>query len=182
MAVVFNTPEQITGADVPILLGLLPQIHDPLIKAGIARGVASRIPRRDGVDLLTGVLRGLRGRVPDWRDRKARAQYSVADRLAFISNRSMFDDLVEFATDPEYGGARERIAEAIGKTKDPRAVPLLTKLLEDPETVGGAIQGLRRTRVKETIAVIAPFTNDERPGIRAEAKKAIRSLEKVRER
>lgn len=76
--------------------------------------------------------------------------------------------------DRRFGRAREMLVEALAKMKDRRAPLLLVELLDDEDVAGHALHALRKLKASVPREVLAPFLDDRRGWVRAEARKLMR--------
>jgi HEAT repeat protein len=78
--------------------------------------------------------------------------------------------------DPAYGTARQMIVLGLGRSKDPRAVPLLVGLLGDDDVVAHAVTALGRLRPPGVRPEVEPLLAHPRSLVRRNAKKALARL------
>jgi len=69
-------------------------------------------------------------------------KWAIGNALETVADKSVVDDLLEIASNPRYGAAREMIVCALGKLKDPRILDVLIALLGDEGVRGHAITAL----------------------------------------
>jgi hypothetical protein len=100
-------------------------------------------------------------------------KWAIANALEVLATDKIFDDIVELVRDKRNGRAREMLAMALGKMKNPKAVNVLIGLLDDDEVAGHAIIALRKLNATEARPYILPFIKHPKPWIRREAKKAL---------
>ena len=101
------------------------------------------------------------------------ARWVIANALSVVADESIFDDLVELASDPSYGRGREMLMLAIAQTKDARAVQALVRMLDDNDLSGHAIAALGKLRAREARPEIERFLAHPEPWVRTEAKRAL---------
>jgi HEAT repeat protein len=88
----------------------------------------------------------------------------------------MFDEISELVTDARHGKDREMLTVALGNMRNPQAINLLIRLLEDEEVAGHALIALRKRGDPAAVPYVLPFLTHERTWVRNEAKKALNKL------
>jgi hypothetical protein len=106
-------------------------------------------------------------------------KWAIANALEVLATDRMFNDIVELVRDKRHGRAREMLAMALGKMKNPKAVDMLIGLLDDDEVAGHAIIALRKLNAIEARPYILPFLKHPKTWIRREAKKAINKIDDI---
>jgi HEAT repeat protein len=132
---------------VPVLIEWLPRVRDPFLKEVIVRSLT-------GEAAAAGY--GARALVAEFREMPSTEEWSsvkwaVGDALATLADAGVADDLLELVRDQTHGKARERLCDALARTKDPRAPDALIAALDDPELAGHAISALRRLGPKASL-------------------------------
>ena len=143
----------------PILIRWLPQARTPLIKERIVRsltGESAAAP--DALQPLVAEFR----RAPD---EEWALKWAIGNALSTLADASIVDDLVELAADRRHGKGREMLMDALGRTKDERALELLVELVDDDEVAGHAISALRRLGPKSSL----PYLERARPALERQA-------------
>ncbi|MBC7252108.1 MAG: HEAT repeat domain-containing protein [Anaerolineae bacterium] len=105
-------------------------------------------------------------------------KWSIASALCEVADASVFDDIVELVRDKRHGRAREMLAVALAKTKDPRAVDVLIELLDDEEIAGHAVYALRLLAPPEARSALERFVDHPKTWVRNEAKRALAKIDK----
>jgi HEAT repeat protein len=155
---------------IPLLLRWLPKIENPDIKESVVRALTVDWARPQAAPILIEEFR----RVTDPSGTGLR--WAIGNALATVADDSVFGEVAELAEDRRWGKAREMVTVALGNMRDPRAVPVLQRLLADEEVAGHALIALGNLRAKEAQADIEPFLDHPTPWVRSEAQKALAKL------
>ncbi len=157
---------------VPVLLKWLPLVNYEPLKHDIVDCLAVPWARPAAARTLIDEFR---------RDDHARVSpaWTIGNTLSVVADDSVFDEVVELATDRRYGRAREMVAVALGNMRDPRAVDVLIGLLDDDQVAGHAIIGLGKLRAPRSRPYIEPFLTHSMRWWRTEAKRAIAKIDKA---
>lgn len=102
--------------------------------------------------------------------------WEIGNALSVVADDSVFDDLYDLAQDRRYGSDRQMIVEGLGRSKNPRAVPLLISLISDKDITAHAISALGKLKARQAVPAIEPLLDDPRPLVRREAQNALRRL------
>jgi HEAT repeat protein len=133
---------------VPVLIEWLPRVRDPFLKEVIVRSLTGE-PAAEGA--------GSRALVDEFRQtpstdgKWSSVKWAIGDALATLADASVADDLLDLVRDKSHGSARERLCDALARTKDPRAPDALIEALDDPDLAGHAISALRRLGPKSSL-------------------------------
>jgi HEAT repeat protein len=95
--------------------------------------------RGEGARVLVDEFRRLPN-TDEWQS----AKWAIADALATLADASLAGDLLELLRDRRHGRARQRLCDALARTKDERAPDALIALLDEPDLAGHSISALRR--------------------------------------
>jgi hypothetical protein len=132
---------------VPILVDWLPRVRDPVLKEIVVRSLAGQKEAKgEGGRALVEEFRRL-PRSHKWLSVK----WAIGDALTTVADETLADDLLKLVQDRSHGRARERLCDALARTKDPRAPDALIALLDDPELAGHAISALRSLGPKSSL-------------------------------
>lgn len=104
-------------------------------------------------------------------------RWAVGSSLEVVADDSVFDELVELASNRSYGHAREMVVLALARVKNPQAIEILTELLDDEDMTGHALMALGRLKARDARPAIERFLHHPRPWVRKEAKKALAKLD-----
>ena len=123
---------------IPMLLMHLSKSHLPDIRGAIARALtcdeARSADRRPIVQaFLEESDKSLNG--PKW---------ELANALAFLATQDDAAQLIDWATNKDFGPAREPFVRKLGRMKTPSVQAVLTTLMDDPDVGGFARRALRR--------------------------------------
>lgn len=158
---------------VPILARWLPRLEDTAVKEDVVRTLS--VPwATDVAPLLVSEFK----QVEDLTGMGLR--WAIGNALDVLASDDIADDLIELATNRQYGKAREMVTVALGKLKHPRVTDVLLDLLADDEVVGQAVMALGKQRAKTARSSIEPLLEHPKPWVRKEAKKALASIDKAR--
>jgi hypothetical protein len=153
---------------VPVLLKWLPRVDDPSLKDQIVRALSVPWARSVAAKPLVQEFR----RSPDtWVLR-----WSIGNALSVVADDSVFDDIVELICNKAYGRAREMLAPALSRMKNPKAVEVLIDCLNDPEVAGHAVGALGKLRAKEAEPHLHRFLTHPKAWIRKEARTALNRI------
>jgi hypothetical protein len=124
----------------PVLIQWLPRVTDPLLKEIIARSLAGEEAAKGAGARALAAEFGKAPSTAEWHS----AKWAMADALATLADASLADDLVVLVRERRHGSARQRLCDALARTKDERAPDALIALLDEPDLAGHAISALRR--------------------------------------
>ncbi|MCI0155505.1 HEAT repeat domain-containing protein [Leifsonia shinshuensis] len=103
-------------------------------------------------------------------------RWVIGNALGAIAGEKYFDEIEILARDTRYGRDREQLLRFFGRSKDPRAVPLLIVLLNDDDVVAHAAEALGRHRDPRSRGPLETLLAHPLPLARREATKALRKL------
>lgn len=148
----------------------------------------AEVPRQDLAKFREGVVRSLavkeaRGMagpalVREFRRPHASSGYrwAVGSALEIVADDAVFDEIAAIATDRSSGRDRQMVVLALSRMKNPKAVDVLTELLDDDDVAGHALMALGRLRPQGVRPLIEKMLQHPRPWVRNEAKKALSKL------
>jgi hypothetical protein len=137
---------------VPVLIEWLPRVRDPFLKEVIVRSLTGEAAAEgEGARALVDEFRQTPSTGREWFSVK----WAIGDALATLADAGVADDLLELVRDQSHGKARERLCDALVRTKDPRAPDALIEVLDEPELAGHAISALRRLGPKASLPHLA---------------------------
>lgn len=173
-----NAPGQHPAA-IPVLLDWLVNINDRVpvdsrrrVLEAIVRALTVRAARPVAAKPLIAVFRSL-GDPSDWAVR-----WAVGNALAVVADDSNFDEVSELVQAREYGAARQMVVHGLSRSKDPRAVDLLVRLLADDDVVAHAAYALGRRRAVRAREALAGLLSHPRSLVRREAKRALTLIDR----
>ena len=167
-----------TGASyrsaIPVLLELLPSVTDRRAKEGIVRALSVR---NAGKPVAEALIAEMRTCVED-----ETVGWAIGNALSIVVAPSdgLFDELAELSLEESLGAARQMLADALIKTKDPRAFDVLIKLLSQEDMTGHALFALGALKSPRAEPHIRGFLEHSNRWIRKEAKRALTKIEKAR--
>jgi HEAT repeat protein len=167
----YNKPQDYRRA-IPTLIRWLPLVSDSAVKGDIANALATKSARPTAARPLIEEF----GKAPETEE--SGLKWAIANALSEVADDSVYDEIVELVRDKRHGYAREMLAVALARMKDPRAVEVLVELLEDEQVAGHAVLALRKLAVPETRAAIEPFAEHPRTWVRREARRALEKIDR----
>jgi hypothetical protein len=124
----------------PVLIEWLPRVRDPVLKEIVVRSLTGeKAAEGTGARALISEFKELPN-TEEWHSVK----WAIGDALATLAGPSLADDLLELLRDGRHGSARQRLCDALARTKDERAPDALIALLDESDLAGHAISALRR--------------------------------------
>ena len=161
---------------IPILMKWLPQVTYAFLKDDIVRTLSVPWAKPAAAPLLIEEYRKLQG------PPQAATRWAIGNALEVVAVDSVFEDLVQIATDGRYGSDREMVVLALGKMKNHEAVEVLIRLLDDEDVAGHAVTALGKLKAPEALPHLERFVKHPKDWIRKEAQKAIKRIEKASSR
>ena len=165
------------GAAVPVLVDWLAHLDErvaPDIRARveepIVRALAIPAARKTAPPVLLERFR------PPQADPNRGVRWVIGNALGALAGDQYFDQIAALARDEWYGRDREQLMRFFGRSKDPRAVPLLIELLEDGDVVAHAAEALGRQKDPRSRAPLERLRTHSLPLVRREAEKALKKL------
>lgn len=92
---------------------------------------------------------------------------------------TVFEAVRAVCSDRRFGKGRESFTMLLGKYGGPAQIPLLIKLLDDPQVCGHALYALRLLRALQAADRVRPFLDSPKTWVRQEARKYFQKIEKV---
>jgi HEAT repeat protein len=158
-------------AAIPLLLKWLPLIAESAVKDSIVRALSVPWARQAAARPLIGQFHA----APDT---AADLKWTIGNALAVVADDDVFNEIAELARDKRNGKSREMLAVALGNMRNPAAVDVLIKLLEDDEVAGHALMGLAKLKAHRARPYIERFLKHPKAWVRKEASKALAKLNK----
>jgi len=109
-------------------------------------------------------------------------KWAIGNALTIVADKTDFDEIARLIRDKRHGTSRQMMVEALGKMRDPRAVDILLPLLKDEDVYGHTIVSLGETRDWRARRHIEPFVDHPYGWIQSAAKRALRKIDRERER
>jgi len=159
-------------AAIPILIKWLPRVDNTAVKTALVRALSIKWARPAAARPLIEEFR----KAPE--SEELGLKWTIGSALSEVADADVFDDLVELVRDKQHGRAREMLAVALAKTKDPRAVDVLIKLLDDEQIAGHAVYALRLLAPPEARGALERFVDHPKTWVRNEAKRALAKIDK----
>jgi len=111
-----------------------------------------------------------------WRATPADNNERNDQALEVLWDDTRFDELVALTTDQRFGSARQMVVLGMGRSKQPEAVDVLVRHLDDPVVSGHAVKALGKVRDPRARAGLESMTADQRTWVRKAAEKALSRL------
>ena len=106
-------------------------------------------------------------------------KWSIGDAFSIILDGRYENEYIEIIKNKQNGHSRQMVAIALGKLKSEKALPVLLNLLDDEEINGHVVMALGYYKKPILLRYIEPFLNHKKAWIRAQAKSAIKKIEKA---
>jgi len=106
-------------------------------------------------------------------------KWSIGDAFSIILDERYEDEYIKIVKNIKNGTSRQMVTIALGKLKSDKAIPVLISLLDDEEVNGHVVIALGYYKKPEFRKYIEPFLTHKKAWIRAQAKAAIKKLDKV---
>jgi len=164
------------GLAIPILLKWLPKVEDKAVKDMIIRALSDRQAQGIAEPALIEEFKNI-ALDPYYRGQA----WAIGNALEILFRDNLFHEALELATDRRYGGTRQMIVMALGKTKKNKeeAIDALLKLIQQEEVRGHAIFALGKLKAERARPEIEKYLDHESAYIRRVAKKAIAKIDKA---
>jgi PBS lyase HEAT-like repeat-containing protein len=161
---------------VPILVDWLPRISNADIKETIVRALS--VPwAKEAAPALIQEFRNAPASPPD--GSPSPLKWAIGSALEVIADDAIFTDVAELVLDRRHGRDREMLARALAKMRDPRAVDVLIKLLDDDQVAGHAVVALRRLKPKKAEPYLEKLLSRPEAWLRKEAERALKAIRKT---
>jgi hypothetical protein len=162
-------------AALPVLLELLPTLTDRAVVGAVAGHLGRPWARPVA---FPGVLAAFR----DWAARDPLAGWALGSALVTVIDKAHLPVLLELAEDRRYGMARQMVVDALWRLlTDPRVVPMLRRLIEEPGVALHAMGALRRSVGNAAALPDLRRVRDTHPDatVRRQATQQVRRAEKA---
>ena len=163
--------KQYKGA-VPILLSWLPRVDALDVKESIIRTLS--VPWARGI-ATKPVLEEF-SKAPN---EAMTFRWAIGNAMEVIADSSVADEILNIVADASNGMARQMFILALGKLQDPRAIPLLLKLLKDDEVAGHAVEALGNLKAVEAKAALESMLKHPKEWVRNAASTALSKIASV---
>jgi HEAT repeat protein len=159
-------------AAIPVLLKWLPLTENVGVKESIVRALSVPWAKPIAAEPLLAEFRAAPSvTIPG-------LKWAIANALEVVADDSVLDEISNLVRAREHGKAREMLALALGNMKNPAAVDVLIKLLNDDEVAGHALMGLGKLKAQKARPDIEKFLDHPTQWIRKEARKTLAKLTK----
>jgi len=156
---------------VPTLMHLLGQVQDNVVLEMLARALTVREAQGKAERPLVALYRGL-----PISEETSHLRWVIGNALYSLKSQLVADDILAICGDPAQGTSRQMIVAALWKLKSEAAFLLLIDLLFDSTVRGHAISALGRFKDPRAVPWLKLSVNDENAWIRREARKAVAAL------
>jgi HEAT repeat protein len=103
-------------------------------------------------------------------------RWVIGNALSVVADDSVFDDVAALARDRGYGKGRQMVVLGLGRSSDPRAVPILLDLLNDEDVAAHAVTALGKLKATAARERIRSLLDHPQALVRREAKKALAKI------
>lgn len=148
---------------VPVLVGLLDRVTDPMILEGLVRALCTKDARGKAEAKLIELFRILPA------DAYGETKWAIGNTLSRLARQRFSGDLIQLALDTQHGLARQMVVDALGSIRSPEAEAALIRLLEDEDVNGHAISALRFRKSKQSLAHLDRLREHSNPWKRKSA-------------
>lgn len=105
-------------------------------------------------------------------------KWAIGNTMSLILDKNSINPMLKIVQEKEHGVSREMFVIALGKLKDKKVIPVLLKLINDPDVTGHVIMALSNFNDLNLVNHIKPFKNHKKTWIKKEAEKAIKKIDK----
>ncbi|MCS6579981.1 HEAT repeat domain-containing protein [Curtobacterium citreum] len=155
-------------AAVPMLLEWLRKARTPMMQRAVARTLTNPSAKGAAMPALVEAFRNFTD--------EAGTRWAVGNSIETAYVDTYFDDVAALALDRKYGGARQMVALALGKSKRPEAVDVLLQLMDDHDVSGHAVFALSKRPNPRARAAFEEKLTDDRPWVRKKAALGLRKI------
>jgi HEAT repeat protein len=159
---------------VPVLVTMLSQTSDYDVKEGIVRALSLKAFRPLAFEALISAIEDL---FDDMSPAADTLKWAIGNALSAQATKPDGESLTSLLQREEAGGARQMIALAIGRIKHRAAIPVLIRLLKDPEVAGHAASALGKMNAHEAEVALRELAQRSKDYAKREAKKALARLD-----
>lgn len=162
---------------IPVLVKLLPSIQEPRIKEGVVRALA--VKEAVGEEVARAMIREFEAIGRSAPPVEQGLKWAIANTLSVVARDPVFEEVSALVRDEKHGKAREMLAEALARMRDPRAVDVLVELLDEDEVSGHAVVALGKLKARAAKPAIERFLHHPQPWVRKEAERALAKIQKA---
>jgi hypothetical protein len=155
----------------PILLKWLPIIENTDVKTDIVRRLSVPAAKPFALPVFLDEYRRVT-------DKDGELSMALGNGLEIFADDSIFDNLAILAEDRARGEGRPFVVLGLGKMRNPRAIEVLIRLLDDKDVAAWAIIALGKLGAGEARSQIKRFIEHPDSYVRREAKKALARIDK----
>ena len=156
---------------VSILIRWLPKMVNPRVKQSIVRALSVPWARPSAVTALVAEFCNATDST------NSGLKWAIGNALEVLAIDDNFDDIVKLVQDKRHGTARQMLAIALGRIKNPKAVDVLMCLLDDDDVVGQALTSLKKLKAKQARTHIERLINHPNAWVRKQAKQALMKID-----
>jgi HEAT repeat protein len=160
---------------IPVLIEWFSRTSDPALKGEIVRALSVPWAKPAATPVM---IEGFRSLDPSLDGSGTGLRWTIGNAIYVLGDDSVFDDLVELATDRKYGRARQMIVLKLGKLKRPEVVDVLLGLIDDPTVDGHAIDALAGLKVESARSALEGKLDDRRAWVRRAANRGLANLDR----
>ncbi|WIE83497.1 HEAT repeat domain-containing protein [Curtobacterium sp. MCPF17_021] len=153
---------------VPLLIEWLRKATTPAMQQDLARALSNPSAKGTAMPALIEAFRNFTD--------EAGTRWAVGNSIETAYVDTYFDDVAALALDPQYGGARQMVALALGKSKRPETVDVLLQLMDDHDISGHAVFALSKRPNPRAREALEEKLTDDRPWVRKKAALGLRKI------
>ncbi|WIE83498.1 HEAT repeat domain-containing protein [Curtobacterium sp. MCPF17_021] len=153
---------------IPLLIEWLRKARTPMMQRAVAHTLTNPSAKGAAMPALVEAFRNFTD--------EADTRWAVGASIESAYVDTYFDDVAALALDPQYGGARQMVALALGKSKRPEAVDVLLQLMDDHDISGHAVFALSKRPNPQAREAFEEKLTDDRPWVRKKAALGLRKI------
>lgn len=155
---------------VTVLVEWLPRVTNPYLKEDLVRTLS--VPwAASAAPALIAEFKRADGPMSDG------LRWAIANALAVVADDSVLGELVPLVEDKKYAKAREMLTLALGNMRNPLAVDVLIRLLDDDRVVGHAAMALGKLKATAARVRLEALREHRTKWVRTEVKKALTRMD-----
>lgn len=155
---------------IPVLIHWVPLVSNRPLREELIRVISVPWGGRQAAELLLSEMK---------KPGDARLKWAIANGLAVVADDAVYRDVVALIADKTVGKPREMLTLALGNMKNPAAVDILVRLLEDDIVVGHALMALRKLKAVAARPLIERLVEHKKAWVRTEARKALGAIDRA---
>ena len=159
---------------IPVLLHWLPRLQSA--KESVVRALSVPWAKPAAGPILIREFK--RNPAGESSDQVHSLRWAIGNALEVLVDKTLTDEMIELASNKQYGTARQMIVLGLGKIHDPRSIETLIALLKDKDVAGHAAKALGKLKAREALRALEGLVDHPQAWIRNEVKKAVARITK----